>query len=116
MYLLAELRTAEKRSRNLESDMQELERTLQARDALLGGATARLKQAEKTAVELKDALESERDTADRKLRQALARAEREAETKRKHDVEEASGPVTRLRSALDELYEVSSSGPPSSLR
>ncbi|GAA5960097.1 hypothetical protein JCM8115_004533 [Rhodotorula mucilaginosa] len=104
-YLLAELGTAEKRSRDLESDIQNLERTLQAKDALLGGATARLKQVEKTVVELKEALQSERDMADRKLRQALAKADREAETKRKRDVKEASEPVARLRTVLDEVYE-----------
>lgn len=106
-YLLAELGTAEKRSRDLESDIQDLDHTLQAKDALLGGATARLEQVEKTVVELKAALQSERDMADRKLRQALAKADGEAETKRKRDVKEASEPVARLRSALDEVYEVS---------
>ena len=66
----------------------------------------------KTAEHLKETLQSERDTAARMLRQAVAKAEREAETKRKQDVKEASEPVARLRSALEEACDVSLPGSP----
>lgn len=106
-YLLAELRTAEEHSREFEALVQKLERTLQEKDALLQEAIAQLKQAVKTAEELRATLQSQRDTAARMLRQAVAKAEREAETERKRDVKEASEPVARLRSALEEVWDVS---------
>lgn len=115
-YLIAELGIAEKRSRDLEYNIQELERTLQAEDASLSSANKRCMEAEDLAIEFEAELQLERGTAARKLRQAVAKAEEEAETKRKRDVMEASEPVQRLRSAPEELCAVSFSGHPACLR